>query len=97
MLGFIAGVVTSAVMKGKGREKMEQKCVVDLEQNMETGTWVATSKDVLGLILMSESKEDIKEQATRAVPALLKLNKIERFGENPVIEYCEREVLVPAI
>jgi hypothetical protein len=97
ILSFAAGMVFIALTAEKGRKKMEKRCVVDLEQNMESGTWVATSKDVLGLILMSESKEDLKKQVERAVPELLRLNRIEKFGMSPLIEYCEREILVPAI
>jgi len=96
MLGVAVGAATMLIIK-KGSEKMEKKCVIDLEQNIETGTWVATSKDVLGLILMSESKEDLKERVEKVVPELLKLNNSGRLGEHPLIEYCERKILVAAI
>jgi hypothetical protein len=97
ILSFTVGILFIVLTIKKGRKKMEKKCVVDIEQNMQTGTWVATSKDVLGLILMSESKDDLKKQVERAAPELLRLNKIDKFGKNPLIEYCEREILVPAI
>lgn len=41
----------------------------------EAGVWVATSEDVPGLVLESESFDALVEKVRRAVPELLTINR----------------------
>ena len=47
---------------------------VDFIWDDEASVWVATSNDVIGLVLESEQLEDLMQKVKNAVPELLELN-----------------------
>ena len=51
------------------------ECVIDILWDDEAAVWVATSKDVPGLVLESGSFDALKERVKTAVPELLELNQ----------------------
>lgn len=54
----------------------------------EAGVWVATSPDIIGLVLESESLEILMERVNDAIPELQELNSQKRAK---VISYvCKR-------
>ncbi len=52
----------------------EVKCKVQFEWDDEASVWIATSKDVEGLVLESPSYDELLHKVRHAVPDLLKLN-----------------------
>ena len=50
------------------------ECVIDVLWDEEAAVWVATSKDVPGLVLESGSFDALVERVRVAVPELLRLN-----------------------
>lgn len=51
------------------------ECVIDVLWDDEAAVWVATSKDVPGLVLESGSFDALTERVRAAVPELLELNR----------------------
>lgn len=49
-------------------------CRIDFTWDNEAAVWIATSKDVPGLVLESGSFDALIERVHHAVPELLKLN-----------------------
>ena len=49
-------------------------CRIDFTWDNETSVWIATSKDVPGLVLESGSFDALIERVRYAVPELLELN-----------------------
>ena len=54
-------------------------CRIDLTWDDEASVWIATSKDVPGLILESGSFDALIERVRNAVPELLELNSKPSF------------------
>ena len=50
-------------------------CRIDLIWDAEAAVWIATSKDVPGLVLESGSFDALIERVRYAVPELLELNE----------------------
>lgn len=50
------------------------RCNIDLLWDPDAGVWVATSKDVPGLVLESGSFDALLERVRHAIPELLELN-----------------------
>lgn len=50
------------------------ECVVDVLWDEEAAVWVATSKDVPGLVMESGSFDALVERVKAAIPELLRLN-----------------------
>lgn len=95
-LGIGFGAVLPIMLK-KGRVNMSKtNYIIDLKFDGTGSGWVATSNDVPGLILMSESLDDLREQVNVAVPELLRLNKIGNFKEDVKIIFNMEKELVPA-
>lgn len=55
-----------------GGERMEY--TVNISWDNEAGVWIATSEDIIGLIMESESYEELIEHLKVAIPELLELN-----------------------
>lgn len=51
------------------------KYIVNFEHDDEANVWIATSNDIDGLVLESESYDSLVEKVKNAVPELLKLNR----------------------
>jgi hypothetical protein len=99
VLGLSVGAAVTSFINKKGRESMENSektYTIKIERDEETNVWIATSKDndIGGLVLESESREEIKKQIMLAVPRLLKHNNVntaEKFLIN--LNFHEHEVL----
>ena len=50
------------------------RCEIRFQWDAEEAVWIATSKDVPGLVLESGSFDALVERVKQAVPELLKLN-----------------------
>lgn len=61
--------------------------IVDLNWDEEARVWVATSEDIHGLVLESESLDDLIKKVTDAVPELLDFNMQERKGRRISIQF----------
>jgi len=46
-------------------------CLINIQRDDEAGVWIATSEDIPGLILESESRDALMTEVSRAVPELL--------------------------
>ena len=55
-----------------GGERMEY--TVNITWDSEAGVWIATSEDVLGLVMESESYDYLIKRLIVAIPELLELN-----------------------
>lgn len=75
VLGAITAVAITALAVRKGGKKMNTFNII-LERDDKVNVWGATSEDVPGLVLESESLDAVIEQARRVVPQLLRLNKV---------------------
>ncbi len=58
---------------------------VELFWDEESSTWVATSEDIPGLILGSESADALIERVRLAAPEIMALNNIDR--ENCILHF----------
>lgn len=58
---------------------MQNECKVNFEYDNEAGVWIATSDDVIGLILESESLDKLIEKVLNAVPELIELNRLPNY------------------
>ncbi len=62
---------------------------VDLQWDEEATVWVATSKDIVGLVLESGSLDALIERVRFAVPELIQLNHTEQ--QQPFSIYFKSE------
>jgi hypothetical protein len=101
ILSFIAGSVVMLLTFKKGRENMNAavmertalKCaVIDLMRDEEVNVWIATSEDVPGLVLESESLNILKQRVKLAAPELLELNSID-FDDDLLMNFREVELV----
>ena len=53
----------------------EFKCDVDFFWDSESAVWIATSKDVKGLVLEDASLDHLMKRVQEAIPELLMLNQ----------------------
>ncbi len=58
---------------------MENEYQVKIEYDNEAGVWIATSDNVIGLILESESLDKLMEKVLNAVPELVELNNLPKY------------------
>ena len=58
---------------------MENEYQVKIEYDNEAGVWIATSDNVIGLILESESLDRLIEKVSNAVPELVELNNLPKY------------------
>ena len=52
---------------------------VNFDYDNEAGVWIATSDDIKGLILESESTEMLMKRIIAAAPELIELNNLPKF------------------
>ena len=56
------------------------KCTINFEWDSEANVWIATSKDIGGLVLESDSFDTLMDRVKMAVPELLEESeKVVRF------------------
>ena len=55
---------------------MQREYQVKVDYDNEAGVWIATSDDIIGLILEDESPEDLMKRVVEAAPELIKLNNL---------------------
>ena len=58
---------------------MDNEYQVKIEYDNEAGVWIATSDNVIGLILESESLDKLMEKVLNAVPELVELNNLPKY------------------
>lgn len=75
-VGFCVGENYSFWLNPEDDIYYEINIIVELLWDRESGTWVATSEDVKGLVLESNSMEALIEKVKITVPELLSLNKV---------------------
>ncbi len=51
---------------------------VEFTWDDEAGVWVATSDEITGLVLESESLDDLMKRVRDAVPELIELNHLQK-------------------
>lgn len=54
-------------------------CQVNFQYDNEAGVWIATSDDIIGLILESESPETLMKRVLDAVSELIELNNLPKY------------------
>lgn len=59
---------------------MITECQVNLEYDDEAKVWLATSKDIVGLVLESESLDKLIGKVLNATPELVELNNLPKFS-----------------
>jgi ligand-binding sensor domain-containing protein len=80
--GLVIGVFITILTIKKGRDAMNKtEYVINVEQDKETGIWIATSSGDTGLVLESESLDELKRQVSLAIPKLLSVNQVRTEGE----------------
>ncbi|MBQ6004912.1 MAG: DUF1902 domain-containing protein [Selenomonadaceae bacterium] len=57
----------------------KNQCRVDFQYDNEAGVWIATSDDLTGLILESESPETLMKRVIAAAPELIELNNLPKY------------------
>lgn len=55
---------------------MQREYQVRLDYDNEAGVWVATSDDIVGLVLEDESPEHLMKRVAEAAPELIRLNNL---------------------
>ena len=55
------------------------ECQVNFEYDNEAKVWIATSDDVTGLVLESESLDKLIEKVLNAAPELIELNHLPNY------------------
>lgn len=55
------------------------ECRVDFQYDNEVGVWIATSDDITGLILESESPEILMKRVVDAANELIELNHLPKY------------------
>ena len=66
-------------MKSKIIAADDAECQVNLNYDNEAQVWTATSDDVTGLILESESPEILMKRVVDAIPELIELNNLPKY------------------
>ena len=62
------------------QEKIDgAECRVDFQYDNEVGVWIATSEDITGLILESESPEILMKRVVDAAEELIELNHLPKY------------------
>ena len=57
----------------------DAECRVDFRYDNESGVWLATSEDITGLILESESPEILMKRVVAAAEELIELNHLPKY------------------
>lgn len=57
----------------------KNQCRVNFQYDNEAGVWIATSDDLTGLVLESESPETLMNRVIAAAPELIELNRLPKF------------------
>ena len=60
---------------------MQNEYLVNFEYDAEAGVWIATSENVTGLILESESLDKLFERVLDVVPELVELNHLPKYSK----------------
>ena len=60
----------------------------------EAAVWIATSKDIKGLVLESGSLDALIEKVKNAIPELIELNGLPKGTSIPISFHSEREDIV---
>ena len=60
---------------------MQNEYQVKIFYDNEAGVWIATSENVTGLILESESLDKLIERVLDAVPELVELNNLPKYSK----------------
>lgn len=55
---------------------MQREYQVRVDYDNEPGVWIATSDDIVGLVLEDESPEYLMKRVAEAAPELIKLNNL---------------------
>lgn len=58
---------------------MEKKYTIKFSWDDEAKVWIATSDDIIGLILESESVEKLMNRVKLAAPELIELNNLPKY------------------
>ena len=58
---------------------MQDEYQVKIEYDNEAGVWIATSDNVIGLILESEFLDKLIEKVVNAVPELVEFNNLPNY------------------
>ena len=58
---------------------MKDECIVKFVFDDEANVWIATSEDIIGLILESESIEKLIKKVLSATPELIELNCLPKY------------------
>ena len=58
---------------------MQNEYQVKIEYDSEAAVWIATSENVVGLVLESESLDELTKKVLDAVPELVELNKLPKY------------------
>ncbi|MBQ8963722.1 MAG: DUF1902 domain-containing protein [Clostridia bacterium] len=70
------------------------ECRIDFQWDADAAVWIATSKDVPGLVLEGGSFDALLERVKQAVPELVKLNGIST-SDFRLSYFARREDRVP--
>lgn len=54
---------------------------IQLFWDSEAGVWLATSKDIQGLVLEADSLDEVIQKTLLAVPELIELNSLEKKSD----------------
>ena len=60
---------------------IQNEYLVKFEYDNEAGVWIATSENVTGLILESESLDKLIERVLDVVPELVELNNLPKYSK----------------
>ena len=55
---------------------MQKEYQVRVDYDNDAGVWIATSDDIVGLVLEDESPEYLMKRVTEAAPELIRLNNL---------------------
>ena len=55
---------------------MQREYHIKVDYDNEVGVWIATSDDIIGLILEDESSEKLMKRVVEATPELIRLNNL---------------------
>lgn len=58
---------------------MDDVAEVSFDYDNETGVWIATSDDIIGLVLEDDSPEKLMSRVLDAVPELIELNRLPQY------------------
>lgn len=70
---------------------MDDVAEVSFDYDNDTGVWIATSDDIIGLVLEDDSPEKLMSRVLDAIPELIELNRLPRYKTiNFSVTSCER-------